>query len=510
MQTDVDIRYASRHRCGMILGPALFVLFLLLPEGILPKESKRVAAVTALMATWWICESIPLAATALVPLVAFPFMKIVPVRDVAASYGAPEIFLFMGGFFIAVAMQRCNLHRRIALGIVCLFGCRGRRIILGFMIATAFISLWVSNTATVMMMYPIAIALLMTLEEHKGDSGGFADFRMALLLSTAYAASIGGIGTLIGTPPNLVLAAQVRTLFPEAEEISFVKWMAVGIPFVVLFLPIAWLYITGVALRGAGMDFGGAGAAIKAARGELGPMSRGEKLTLAVFLLAVAAWVTRGDLTIGGRTIAGWESYGDLGNYIHDSTIAVAAALALFILPVDWRRGEFLLDWTAAKEIPWGILVLFGGGIALGKGFIESGLASTIAGVVGLCAGTPAILMVVLVSTLVTFLTEITSNTAVATIMLPILAATAVGLGIHPFLLMIPAAISASCAFMLPVATPPNAIVFGSGHISMAKMVRIGLVMNLIGVVIVTLVMYLLAIPVFNISLTEMPAWAHP
>jgi sodium-dependent dicarboxylate transporter 2/3/5 len=510
MQTKIDSVYAARHRCGMILGPALFVLFLLAPESVLPKEAKRVAAVTALMATWWICESIPIAATALVPLIAFPFLKVVPAGRVASSYAAPEIFLFMGGFFIAVAMQRWNLHRRIALGIVCLFGCHGHRIILGFMIATAFISMWVSNTATVMMMFPIALAVLTTIEEHGGGTGRFGDFRMTLLLSIAYAGSIGGIGTLIGTPPNLVFAAQVRTLFPGADEISFVKWMAVGIPFVLLFLPIAWLLLTRVVLRGVPVDFEDAGRAIRSARGELGPMSRGEKLTLVVFVLAVVAWVTRGDLKIGGHTIAGWESFGALGSYVHDSTVAVAAALALFILPVDWKRGVFVLDWTAAREIPWGILILFGGGIALGKGFIESGLATKIAGVVGLCAGMSAILIVVLVCVLVTFMTEITSNTAVATIMLPILAATAVGLRIHPFLLMIPASISASCAFMLPVATPPNAIVFGSGFVPMTAMVRIGIVMNLIGVMLVALVVYLLGIPVFNISAGGVPAWALP
>jgi len=509
MQTSDGDLYGRRHRFGMILGPLLFLVLFFAPDSLLPREARRVAATTALLATWWICESIPLAVTALIPLIAFPFMKIVSAQEVVGSYAAPEIFLFMGGFFIAIAMQRWNLHRRIALGIVCLFGCHGHRIILGFMIATAFISLWVSNTATTMMMLPIALAVQTTLGENGGESApGFGDFKMALMLSIAYAASIGGIGTLIGTPPNLVFAAQVRSLFPEAPEVSFVKWMAVGIPFAILFIPITWILLTRVAIKGARINFGDAGDAIKCARDELGPMSRGEKIVLTVFIATVVGWVTRGNLTIGSVTLKGWESLGGLAHYVHDSTVAVAAAIALFILPVDWKRGVFVLDWKAAKEIPWGILILFGGGIALGKGFLDSGLASRIAGGMALFAGAPVIVLIVVSALLVTFLTEITSNTAIATIFLPILAATAVGLGVHPFLLMIPAAISASCAFMLPVATPPNAIVFASGSVPMTAMVRIGLIMNLIGVLLVTLIMYLLAIPVFNISLTQLPAWA--
>jgi sodium-dependent dicarboxylate transporter 2/3/5 len=415
----------------------------------------------------------------------------------------------MGGFFIAIAMRRWNLHRRIALGIVCLFGCHGHRIILGFMIASAFISMWVSNTATAMMMLPIALAVQTTLEEHAGGSArGFDDFKIALILSIAYAASIGGIGTLIGTPPNLVFAAQMRSLFPEAPELSFVKWMAVGIPFAVLFIPIAWILLTRVVLKGARVDFGDAGEAIRCARDTLGPMSRGEKTVLVVFVATVIGWVTRGNLTIGGMTLRGWESIGGLARYAHDSTVAIAAAIALFVIPVDWKRGIFALDWKAAREIPWGILILFGGGIALGKGFLDSGLASRIAGGMALFAGAPVVVIILVTALLTTFLTEITSNTAIATIFLPILAATAVGLGLHPFLLMIPATLSASCAFMLPVATPPNAIVFASGSIPMPAMVRIGIIMNLVGVALVTLIMYLLAIPAFNISLTQLPAWA--
>lgn len=501
--------YGLRNRCGLLLGPVVFAAILLATGGVLGAHARRVAAIAGLMAVWWICESIPLPATALIPLVAFPMLKIIPCREVGASYASPEIFLFMGGFFIAIAMQRWSLHRRIALGIVSLVGVRGDRIILGFMLATAFLSMWISNTATTMMMLPIALAVLLTLEEHaESFTERFFEFKMALMLSIAYAANIGGIGTLIGTPPNIVFAAQLRSLFPASGGISFVQWMAVGLPLVVVFIPLTWLILTRVALRGAHVVVENGGVAIARERSSLGPMSRGEKLTLVIFLVTVAAWITRGDITVGGFTFRGWASVLSVGAYVHDAAIAIAAALALFIVPVDIRKGVFILDWKSALEIPWGILILFGGGIALGRGFSESGLAETIAGATDLCAGAPIILLVVMTALVVTFLTEITSNTAIATIFLPVLGATAVGLSLHPFLLMIPATLSASCAFMLPVATPPNAIVFSSGSIPMTGMVRVGVLMNFIGVAIVTLIVYLLAIPLFGIVVSELPSWA--
>jgi sodium-dependent dicarboxylate transporter 2/3/5 len=508
MKAEVDKPYGLRHRLGLLVGPALFIIALATLEGLVGREACRVAAVAALMATWWICESIPLAATSLIPLVAFPLMKIVPAREVAASYASPEIYLFMGGFFIAVAMQRWNLHRRIALGIVHVVGVKGDRIILGFMVATAFLSMWISNTATTMMMLPIGLAVIVTLEEHAGSKATFAAFKIVLMLSIAYAANIGGIGTLIGTPPNIVFAAQVRSLFPGAGEISFVRWMAVGLPLVIVFIPLTWIFLTRIAFRGAHVDIGEGGReVISEHRSALGGISPGEKRTMIVFSLTVLAWVTRGDISLGSVTLRGWASFASVGEHIHDSTIAIAGALALFIIPVDWKRGIFVLNWKAAREIPWGILILFGGGIALGRGFSQSGLAAHIARAMDLASAAPLVLIVLLTALLVTFLTEVTSNTAIATIFLPILAATAVGLGLHPFLMMIPATISASCAFMLPVATPPNAIVFSSGFIPMPGMVRAGICMNLIGVVLVTLVLYLLVIPVFGISLTQVPAW---
>lgn len=504
-------RFTTRQIFGSIAGPAFFAVLLLLPDTFLDREARKVAAVAGLMAIWWICETIPLAATALVPVCAFPLLEIAPISKVASSYAGPEIFLFLGGFMIAAAMQRWNLHRRIALSIVCIVGCRGSRLLLGFMIATAAISLWVSNTATAMMMMPIAMAVLSTMQEHGADkTAGFEDFRTALLLGIAYAASIGGVGTLIGSPPNLIFAAQVRSLFPGSEPVSFVQWAAIGLPFVAMFLPLSWLCMTQIALRGSRSNFSGAKEALRSASKALGPMSRGELYVLAVFLAAVAGWVMRSDIEIGSFAIKGWESVAGLKGFVHDATIAVTAAIALFLIPLDFRKGIFLLDWTAVKDIPWGILVLFGGGMALGGAILESGLASRIASSMSSIEGAPLPLIIALSALSVSFLTEITSNTAIATIMLPVLGAGSIGMGIHPFALMIPAAISASCAFMMPVATPPNAIVYSSGMIPMTGMVRIGILMNIIGVAIVVLLMYIFAVPAFGEIFGGLPRWASP
>jgi len=508
-----DKPYAMRHRIGLVLGPVLFIFFVFLPGSFLPSQARYVGATALLMAAWWICESIPLAATALIPLVAFPLLKVMPAREVASSYASGEIFLFMGGFFIAVAIERWGLHRRIALSIVSLVGCKGERIIFGFMIATAFLSMWISNTATTMMMLPIGLAVLVTLEERYlkresehfesgrgyGKRGGFDSFRMALMLAIAYSANIGGIGTLIGTPPNIVFASQVRALGIHSGEVTFIQWMMVGLPLVVVFIPITWFILTRSVMKVRDFLLVGGEEAIKKEKEKLGPMGVGEKRTLVIFVLVVLAWITRGDIRIGEFTLRGWASLTSLGNYVHDSTVAILAALALFLTPVNLDKGEFILNWKSASRIPWGILILFGGGIALGRGFTSSHLAESIAQTMSLISGAPLVVIIVVTSLVVTFLTEITSNTAIATIFLPILAATAGGLGMDPFMLMIPATISASCAFMLPVATPPNAIVFSSGAIPMSGMVKVGVIMNIIGVVLVTSLMYLLAMHVFAI-----------
>jgi len=505
--------FSRRRVGGFWLGIVLFVMMLLLPrpEGMSP-SAQRMAAVALLMACWWISEAIPIAATALVPLVAFPLLKILPTGEVARSYATHNIFLFMGGFFISMAMQKWKLHRRIALHIISLVGVKPSRIVLGFMLATAFLSMWISDTATAMMMFPIALSVIShAAEVGEGGSikGGRSDFGATLMLGIAYSSVIGGVGTLIGTPPNIIFAGTLRTLFPKAEEFVFFHWMMVGVPFVVLFLPLAWLYLVRVASSTSKQGSLGSGDVIKKERKKLGLMSRGERYTLIIFVITAFLWIFRRNIKIGMVVIPGWADLLGVGQYVQDSTVAIAMALIMFFLPVDLRKGEFLLDWEWAKRIPWGILILFGGGFALAGGFNQTGLASWIGGNLRGLGAVPVFGMVFLVSLLMTFLTEVTSNTATATTFMPILAATALAIRVHPFMLMIPATISASCAFMLPVATPPNAIVFGSGYLTIPKMARVGVVMNFIGAALVFIIMYFLGVPLLGIEPGALPLWAQ-
>ena len=504
-----------RRRLGLWLGIPLAITILILPFPGLSPDARKVLAVAAWMAFWWITEAIPLYATALIPLVAFPLLGIMKAPQLASAYGHFYIFLFMGGFFLAKAIEKWNLHERMAVNIMSLIGTKPRQIILGLMMATAFLSMWISDTAATMVMYPIAMAVLFHVEQAVGRPDWEADIRYrnfssCLLLGIAYASLIGGIATLIGTPPNIVFAGAIKTLYPEAPEITFFEWMMVVLPLTIVFLPLTWFYLTRLAIPVRLADVPGGMEAIEEKRQSLGTMSRGERRTLAVFGIAVFGWVFRANIDIGAVTIPGWSNLLGIERYVNDATVAMAAALLLFIVPENLNEGEFLLDWKRARTIPWGILILFGGGIALASAVKESGLSHWIAGSLGILSGFPTLVMVFGVCILMTFLTEITSNTAIATVFMPILGALAVGMNASPMLLMIPAAMSASCAFMLPVATPPNAIVFGSGKIPAPLMARTGLGLNLIGAVLITLVVYLLAIPAFGILINGLPSWAGP
>jgi len=502
-------RIAPAKMVGLPLGVGLFVLLLLLPapEG-MPPTAMRMAAVAALMAVWWITEAVPFAAAALIPLAAFPLLDILPSRSTAACYGDKNIYLLLGGFIIAIAMQRWNLHRRIALFVLCRLGRTPNRLVLGFMIATAFLSMWISNTATTLMMLPIALAVAGGLS----DSGKRAGGRLGtcLMLAIAYSASIGGLGTLIGSPPNLVLAGALRTIYPDAPDIGFVRWMGVGLPLVIIFVPIAWLLLTRFL-----HPPGAAGETcdpevLESQRRDLGPMGRGERLIMAVFTLTSLLWIFRSPIEIGVFKVPGWSELFPNPGAIDDATVAVGMAIICFLLPVDLKRGVFLMRWRWAASIPWGVLILFGGGFALSAGFQASGLDHWIGDQLGVLRGVPVVLLVAAICLLITFLTEVSSNTAVTNVMMPVLAATGVAIGVSPLLLMVPAAFSASCAFMLPVATPPNAIVFGSRLVRIPQMARAGLLLNLIGVVLITTLVYSIAIPLFGIVLGEVPAWALP
>ncbi len=487
----------------LFLAPVLALLLLVLPTpGGMSVEGHRAGAVALLMVAWWVTEALPLAATALLPLALFPLLGVMSGKATASAYGDANIFLFAGGFFIAMAMQKCGLHVRIALNIVTRTGTNPRGLVLGFMVATAFLSMWISNTATTLMMLPIALAVSDYLETDTPDRG-IGNFPACLLLSIAYAASIGGVGTLVGTPPNIVLAAQYAEMFPDAEPIGFLQWMCVGIPFVLLFLPLAWIFLTRVLFRLDARSDCRASDEIRRRKTALGSMSRAEKIVLTVSAMTALSWIFRKNIDLGLFSIPGWSSLFPNPGGIHDGTVAIFFAVLLFAIPTDLRKGEFALDWEWAKRIPWGVLLLFGGGLALAKAFKETGLVEWLGACFVHLSVLPPVLVVLMIALTLTFLTEMTSNTATTTIMLPLLGgAAALAIGVDPLLLMIPAAISASCAFMLPVATPPNAIVFGSGRITVEQMAWAGLLFNLAGALLVTLLTWFLAVPVFGIKIT--------
>lgn len=466
----------GRNRIGRWLGPLFAILVWGLGEltGGLAGAPLAVASVAVLMTVWWITEAIPIPATALLPLALFPLLQIMPAAEVSAAYANHLIFLFLGGFLIALAVERWQLHRRIALHTIALFGTTPSRIVLGFMVATASLSMWISNTATVMMMLPIGLAVIRQLAPTAGDEQApkVSSFATALMLGIAYAGSIGGVATLIGTPPNAILAGIVEQNY--GRPIGFAQWLAFGLPLAVIMLGLTWVYLTRVAFSVPG-SAGEARSAVRAHLRELGPMSPAERRVLAVFVLVAAAWVARGFIP--------WEGLG----LVRDSTIAILGGIALFLVPAGGGGRARLLDWDTAVRLPWDIILLFGGGFALAKGFQVSGLTQWIGAQLSLLGGVPLWALVLAVAAVVIFLTEVTSNTATASLMLPVVGALAAAIDVDPLGLMAAAAVSASFAFMLPVATPPNAIVYGSRQVPILAMVRAGFWLNLIGCVLLTL-----------------------
>jgi solute carrier family 13 (sodium-dependent dicarboxylate transporter), member 2/3/5 len=477
-RTDVLIRHRAQ-RIGLWAGPAVALIVLLLPAPAgLDPMGWRTAAAASLMAIWWLTEAIPIPATALLPIVLFPTLGVLSAAEAAAPYAHDLIFLFMGGFLIAAAMERWGLHRRIALNVMTRTGTSPARLVLGFMIATAFLSMWISNTATAAMMLPVAMAVAETLRP--SDTEGPFEFGLALMLGIAYAASIGGVATLIGTPPNAVFAASVSELV--GVEIGFGQWLMVGLPVSLILLPITWVLLTKVLYKPG--DLGGnAAAVIHEQWNALGPASKGEWAVGIVFSLTALAWILRAPKSFGAFDLPGIQT---VFPAVRDSTIAIAAAIILFLIPVDSKKREHALDWSTAKGIPWGVLVLFGGGLSLARAMSQSGLGEWIGGGVAGLDTMPTFLLLGVVAALFVFLTELTSNVATATMAMPIMAGIAIPLGIPPVTLMATAAVACSMAFMLPVATPPNAIVFGSGYLTIPQMSRAGLALNLIAIVVIT------------------------
>ena len=460
---------------GLILGLLLLLICVFTdPPGGMSKAAWSATGLTLLMAVWWATEAIPIPATSLLPILLIPVLGIGTLGSATSPYANSVIFLFLGGFVIGLAMQRWQLHRRIALNILSVMGGQPRRQIAGIMIATGFLSMWVSNTATAIMMLPIGMSIadmLMTNSKSKEDSNRFMT---AMLLAIAYASSIGGVGTLIGTPPNAFLAAFLSETY--GIEIGFGQWMLLGVPVAVLMMALTWWWLT---RKGFNLEAGESNAIIQKALAELGPMSRGEKGVALIFLLAALAWIFRPILA-------------DYIPGLNDTSIAIAAALLLFAIPVDIRKRTFLIDWENTSQLPWGVLLLFGGGLSLSQVIGTSGLAKWIAENMDWVATLPGLFMVVVVVLVILSLTELTSNTATAATFLPLLGALAIAQGIAPEMLAIPAAIAASCAFMMPVATPPNAIVFGTGHMKIQSMIKAGLVLNIASVIVITSLCYLL------------------
>ncbi|MBN1848919.1 MAG: SLC13/DASS family transporter [Deltaproteobacteria bacterium] len=504
-----EFKRSKAQMIGLILGAILFFLVLLFDFVPGKPVVTRMAAVAVLMAVWWITEAIPLAATAILPMILFPLMGILKGSATAPIYFNSTIFLFIGGFMIALTMEKWNLHKRLALLTIRTIGGGPSRIILGFMAASAFLSAWMSNTATAIMMLPIGLSIIMQMEEKFGEKDTHR-FSLCLMLGIAYAASMGGMATLVGTPPNLVLQRTFELTFPKATPISFGIWMIMAVPLSVVMIVTIWVVLTKLIYRPPEhlrVDPEIVDKEYKA----LGPMTYEEKVVAIVFVVTAVLWVFRANLVLGFVTIPGWSNLLPTSKLIDDGTVAVFMASLLFFFPTRNPKAKTatLMDVTVFKNLPWDIVILFGGGFALAKGFQVTGLAAFIGDKLQVLAGFSTVAMIGVICTTLTFLTELTSNTATTQMILPILSSLAVAMKTHPLLLMIPATLSASCAFMMPVATPPNAIVFGSGRIRIGEMVKAGLLINLIGVVVVTAMFLLVGTAVFGIKTGVFPVWAQ-
>lgn len=477
---------SRRRLIALIAGPVVAIILLLLPApGGMSPQAWRLVALATWMVIWWLGEAVPIPATALLPIPMMPLLGIADMKSVAANYGHTLIFLFLGGFLLAAAMQRWGLHKRIALKIVSVVGTSPGRIIAGFMFATAFLSMWISNTATTIMMYAVGISVVGFIAQKTPEKSMVRNFGVALMLGIAYSASIGGVGTLIGTPPNALLASFLQTTYEI--QIDFFTWMKFGVPVVIVMLPVAWILLTKIVFPARSLKIGDAGSVIKGELAALGSMSKGEKAVAIVFFCAAAGWILR-------KQLVAWT-----GLPINDTSIALLAALTLFAWPISREKGHFAVDWEAARHVPWGVLILFGGGLALATGFKGTGLAEWIGQQVsGVDVSTWMLVFMILVA--IVYLTEITSNTATTATFLPILGAVAVGLSIDPQLLVIPVALAASMAFMMPVATPPNAIVFSYEELQLGDMVKAGFWLNIIAIAVSFCAMYFLAGLAFGVS----------
>ncbi|WP_339651396.1 DASS family sodium-coupled anion symporter [uncultured Maribacter sp.] len=456
-------------KIGLFTGPLIFFTLIFLPNILISENADAVIAVALWMVIWWVTEAVSISVTALLPLLLFPILKIMPIGDVGANYGSPIVFLFFGGFVMALALEKVNLHKRIALNIIGLTGTTANKVVLGFMIATAVLSMWISNTASTVVMLPIAMSVInLLIEDEDGFTKRDRNFALSVMLGIAFAANAGGIATVIGTPPNSVLIGLLENEYHI--EISFLKWMIIGLPFSLIMISICYFVLVKVFFPTQNLKFKASRTIIQDELLKLGPTSGKEKMVLVIFGVTIFLWVF--------RTLIN-SIFPSLG--LSDTLISIFAAIALFALPYNLKRGDFILQWQDTQKLAWGILILFGGGLSLANGMSVSGIVDLVADIIAQ-SNLSILLTASLLIILMLFMTELMSNVALVAVLAPVVAGIAIGLGIPITYLLIPITIASSCAFMLPMATPPNAIVFASGYIKVHEMARAGFILNLIAV----------------------------
>ncbi len=462
-------------KVGLIAGPIVFLILSNLPFDIVSQKGDPVIAVAVWMLIWWITEAVSISVTALLPLLLFPLLKILPIAEVGANYGSPIVFLFFGGFVMALALEKVNLHKRIALNIIRLTGTTPNKVILGFMIATASLSMWISNTASTVVMLPIALSVInLLVDDEDGFTKNDQNFALSVMLGIAFSANAGGIATVIGTPPNSILIGLLENEYNT--QISFLKWMTLGLPFSIIMIGISYLVLVKWMFPNRDLKFNASKEVIQAELQKLGPTSRKEKMVLVIFGITVFLWIFR---TLINNIFPG------LG--LTDTMISIFAAITLFAVPYNLRKGDFIIQWRDTSQLAWGILILFGGGLALAKGMSSSGIVDMVA--IAIASSDISILLTAsLLILLMLFMTELMSNVALVAVLAPVVAGIAIGLEIPILYLLIPVTIASSCAFMLPMATPPNAIVFASGYVKVPQMARVGIILNLISVALLILV----------------------
>jgi sodium-dependent dicarboxylate transporter 2/3/5 len=483
---------------GFWIGIIILLTLIIIPapDGMKP-EALRALGVALLMATWWITECIPIYATAFVPIALFPLLGILDANTTTENYGHNYVLMLLGGFFLAKSIELSGLHKRVALYIISKLGTSRKRIILSFMIATAFLSMWIANVAVVLLMLPIALAIVDKEEENEDRNPKFG---LALMLAIAYAASVGGTGTLIGTPPNMVFAGVFAKTFPDYPEIDFLQWMKLGTPIVLIILPIIWIYVTKYfKIHG---HFAGSKSIVNEEIKAMGKLSTMEKRVFVVFLFTALGWIFRRDIVLENFIIPGWSSLLGIKDYVHDSTVAIITALLLFSIPsgkTKVSQPKRLLDWDSASKVPWGVVMIVGGGYAIADSFNHTGLAEYLGSQMSFISTYPMILILIIVIFIMIFITEINSNTATANIFLPVLAAMAVAGNINPILLMVPATFACSFSFMLPSGTGTNAVIFGSNRVSIPEMAKCGFGLNLLCVILLTMLMYIYVLPILSL-----------